>query len=130
MEEKKRYLEHHWVLAGKELDQEKVLRQKLRQEHENDHERTLRYERERFRKLERDYEKQIDRIKRSHAKHCEVLGKEIIKANLEADRLHNQFFGEPRKSKLFATSTKTSRDLPTYYILLPVVVTVSFRVVE
>ena len=36
LEEKKRYLEHHWILAQKELDQEKALRSKLQDEVEGE----------------------------------------------------------------------------------------------
>jgi hypothetical protein len=112
LEEKKRYLEHHWVLAGKELDQEKILRQKLQKEHENDFERALQHEKEKYIKLRNDYEKQLESTKTAHFKQCEELGREILKANLEADRLHNQLIGAPRQTRLFSSGTSFWKGLP------------------
>jgi hypothetical protein len=117
LEEKKRYLEHHWILAGKELDQEKILRQKVQKEHENDYERALQQEKEKCIKLRKDYEKQFESTKKAHSKQCEELGREVLKANLEADRLHNQLVGAPRQTRLFCRGTSW-KDLPIRSILI------------
>jgi len=105
LEEKKQYLEHHWVLAGKELDQEKVLRQNIQKELSEDFERVLRDEKEKNSVLRKNYDNQVDELKKAHAKQCDELGKKILKATLEADRLHNQLMGAPRKTRIFPSKS-------------------------
>jgi hypothetical protein len=105
LEEKKTYLEHHWVLAGKELDQEKELRKKIQKEHSEDFERVLRDEKEKNSTLRKNFDQQIEEMKQAHSKQCDELGKKILKATLEADRLHNQLVGAPRKTKIFETKS-------------------------
>lgn len=104
LQEKKQYLEHHWVLAGKELDQERVLREKLQKEHEIEFERALKLEKEKCDNLRHNFEKQLEEMKAAHSKQCHELGQEILKANLEADRLHGQLLGSPRRTKMFHQS--------------------------
>ena len=128
MEEKKRYLEHHWVLAGKELDQEKILRQRLQKDQETDYDRAVRMEREKGIQLGKQYERQIEKMKRAHAKQCDELSREILKANLEADRLHNQLVGSPRRTKLFATTTRWER-FPLGVVAVSMILAVSHHVV-
>lgn len=102
LEEKRRYLEHHWVLAGKELDQEKILRQKLQKEQETDYDRALRDEKEKLTNLRKEYERQVQALKTTHVAQVDELKDEVLKANLEADRLHNQLIGSPRQTRLFS----------------------------
>ena len=104
LEEKKKYLEHHWILAQKELDQEKILRQKLQNETQDDFVRALKEEKEKYAKVVRDHETNVSELKQAHSKQCDELCKEILKANLEADRLHDQLNGAagvPRNARLF-----------------------------
>jgi hypothetical protein len=90
LEEKKRYLEHHWILAQKELDQEKVLRAKLEAEVQTEHQEALKDEKARYNKCVEDHEADIKELKKSHEKQCGELGREILKHKLEADRLFNE----------------------------------------
>lgn len=108
-------MEHHWVLAGKELDQEKELRKKVQTEQYEDFERILRDEKEKNSTLRKNYDQQIDDLKLAHSKQCDELGKQILKATLEADRLHNQLVGAPRKTKIF--ETKSSNTILTRFLV-------------
>jgi len=119
-------LEHHWVLAGKELDQEKILRQKLQSEQDSSFERALLEEKEKSTKLQKEYEKKIDIMKESHAKHCDELGREILKTNLEADRLHAQLVGSPRRSRMFAKAAMW-KDSPLRVVAASMAFAVSFH---
>jgi hypothetical protein len=127
LEEKKQYLEHHWVLAGKELDQEKELRTKIQKEQYEDFERILRDEKEKNSTLRKNYDQQIEDLKLAHSKHCDELGKQILKATLEADRLHNQLVGAPRKTKIF--ETKSSSTILARFLITSIFLLVSRRLV-
>lgn len=130
LEEKTRYLEHHWILAGKELDQEKMLREKFQKDQENDLERALMKEKEKCDALRKNYEKQLEAMKSAHVKQCDELGREILKATLEADRLHNQLVGSPRSTKLFTRKGSSSwKDMLTRLFLVSGVVTVSWKII-
>ena len=129
MEEKKKYLEHHWILAQKELDQEKVLRQKQQVESKEEFDRTLAEEKEKVTRAEKDHEQRIADLKKAHAKQCDELCREILKANLEADRLHSQLKDNgvtPRKARLFTEGSSNKSDLPLIPIIGTVVLVVSF----
>lgn len=120
MEEKKKYLEHHWILAQKELDQEKVLREKQQIESKEEFDRAVADEKEKYVRVEKDHEQRIADLKKAHAKQCDELCREILKANLEADRLHSQLKDngvEPRKARLFTEGTSTGPNLP----LIPII---------
>lgn len=90
LEAKKRYLEHHWVLAQKELDQEKALRAKNLIEAQQEHEQTLKDEKERHAKAVEEHEARLADLKRSHERQYEELGRALLKQKLEADRLFNE----------------------------------------
>jgi hypothetical protein len=90
LEEKKRYLEHHWILAQKELDQEKAIRAKAQIETRKEHEQILHDERARHEKAMEEHETRLAELKRSHEKQCEELGRELLKQKLEADRLFHE----------------------------------------
>ena len=125
MEEKKRYLEHHWVLAQKELDQEKVLRDKLHSESTHDYERALSEEKAKYAATLKEHKQQIAELKKTHQRQCDELGQEILKANLEADRLHSQLSnGGVRTTRLFSKSRGSS--VPSiFFYLVPLLVAVS-----
>jgi hypothetical protein len=99
-------LEHHWVLAQKELDQEKVWREKLQHETQDDFVGALKEEKENYAKVVKQHEARITELKQAHAKQCDELCREVLKANLEADRLHNQLNGGERKTKLFSEKSE------------------------
>ena len=83
------------------MDQEKVLREKLQKEQEIEFERALKLEKEKCDRLLQNFEKQLEEMKSAHSKQCHELGQEILKATLEADRLHSQLLGSPRRTKMF-----------------------------
>ncbi len=119
-------MEHHWVLAGKELDQEKELRKKIQKEQSEDFERVLRDEKEKNSTLRKNFDQQIEEMKQAHFKQCDELGKKILKATLEADRLHNQLVGAPRKTKIF--ETKSWKMVGVRLVVASIVLVVSRRV--
>ena len=90
LEEKKKYLEHHWVLAQKELDQEKALHAKLQEESQKEHEQIIKEEKSKFERAKLEHENRLSDLKKAHIDQCEELGREAMKARLEADRLHNE----------------------------------------
>eukprot|EP00529_Nitzschia_sp_RCC80_P022324 CAMPEP_0113465236 /NCGR_PEP_ID=MMETSP0014_2-20120614/13632_1 /TAXON_ID=2857 /ORGANISM="Nitzschia sp." /LENGTH=486 /DNA_ID=CAMNT_0000357381 /DNA_START=117 /DNA_END=1577 /DNA_ORIENTATION=- /assembly_acc=CAM_ASM_000159 len=87
LEEKKKYLEHHWVLAQKELDQEKCLRRKVDVETNRDFDRAIEEEHTRYSKAIQEHDSRVADMQRSHQAQCDELSQEILKATLEADRL-------------------------------------------
>lgn len=91
LEEKKKYLEHHWVLAQKELDQEKALHTKLQEETQKEYEEHIKEEKSKFDRTTEENEHRLAELKKAHIEQCEELGREALKAKLEADRLHNEF---------------------------------------
>lgn len=125
LEEKKRYLEHHWVLAGKELDQEKLLRQSLQAEQQHELSRALKEEELKYERAIKTYEDRIATLQSTHAKHCDELSQEILKANLEADRLHNQLTSgsSPRSTKLFQKKSSSFSE-----VSIPSIVLVSMAI--
>ncbi len=77
-------MEHHWVLAQKELDQEKVFRDKIQNESTQDFESALAKEKESHAKTCNENEDRVSELKKAHQKQCDELCREILKANLEA----------------------------------------------
>lgn len=90
LEEKKKYLEHHWVLAQKELDQEKALHAKLHEDSQKEYEQTISEEKRKFERTVKENDDRMHALKKAHIEQCEQLGREVWKANQEADRLHNE----------------------------------------
>jgi len=90
LEEKKKYLEHHWVLAQKELDQEKALHAKLQDETQKEYDQVIKEEKKKFERAKQEHENRFTDLKKAHIEQCEELGREAMKARLEADRLHNE----------------------------------------
>lgn len=83
-------MEHHWVLAQKELDQEKALHSKLQTETQKEHEEAIKEEKRKFEKTKQEHEVRLSDMKKAHMDQCEELGREVMKAKLEAERLHNE----------------------------------------
>jgi hypothetical protein len=126
LEEKKKYLEHHWVLAQKELDQEKVFRDKMQNESTQDFESALAEEKERHAKSCNENEDRVSELKKAHQKQCDELCREILKANLEADRLHSQLSnGSTRKTRLFSDGLPASSGTPFVFFILSILLAVS-----
>jgi hypothetical protein len=84
------YLEHHWVLAQKELDQEKALHTKLQVETQKEHEEVIKEEKSKLERTTHENENRLADMKKAHIEQCEELSREALKAKLEADRLHNE----------------------------------------
>lgn len=127
--QKKNYLEHHWVLAQKELDQERAMRLKLEEDRKVEYERVLADERVKHSNELMEQETRITELKRAHAQQCDELCREILKANLEADRLHGQLNnGSIRKTDLFFSNSKyggNRASLPTICIACIILLFVS-----
>jgi len=90
LDEKRKYLEHHWVLAQKELDQEKALHAKIHEETEKEYEHNIKEEKGKYERTVKENEKRLEDLKKAHMEQCAQLGREAWKANLEADRLHEE----------------------------------------
>ena len=106
LERKAEFLEHHWVLAQKELEQS----QQLQQERKAEHDRMLTDERAKHAKELFETENRIAELKKAHASQCDDLCREVLKANLEADRLHGQLNdGTVRQTNFLSNSKKPAR---------------------
>ena len=104
LERKAEFLEHHWVLAQKELEQA----QQLQDERKAEHSRVLTEERAKHAKEMSEKENRIAELKKAHASQCDDLCREVLKANLEADRLHGQLNdGTVRQTSFFTNPKKT-----------------------
>lgn len=103
-------MEHHWVLAQKELDQEKALHAKLQEETQKEHDQVIKEEKSKFERTKNEHENRLSDIKKAHTEQCEELGREAMKAKLEADRLHNELTARgmdiPRHTLLNDKNTK------------------------
>jgi hypothetical protein len=105
LDEKKKYLDRHWILARNELNEEKLLRTKLETETKLEFDRALSEEKDRCNRAMRDNDERNAEVKKAHATQCDELCREILKANLEADHLHSQLNNgdsKPRKARLFS----------------------------
>lgn len=90
LEVKRKYLEHHWRLAKKELDQEKALHTKLHEEIEKQHEHSVKEEKNKYEQSVTENDNRLADLKKAHMEQCEQLGREVWRANIEADRLHEE----------------------------------------
>jgi hypothetical protein len=127
LEQKTKYLEHHWILAQKELDQT----QKMDGERKAEYDRLVAEERARHAKELAEHETRITELKKAHAAQCDELCREILKANLEADRLHGQLNnGSIRNTQVFSAwkegGGRSSSLFPVLCIALSVLFAVSF----
>ena len=106
-------------MAQKELDQEKALRAKLHVEALKEFEQSLQDERSKHAKIVEEHDARLVDLKKAHAQQCDELCREILKANVEADRLHNELKSKgvniPRHA-LFKNVNSTSKSLYTYLI--------------
>lgn len=126
LEQKTKYLEHHWVLAQKELDQTR----KLDEERKSENDRFMVEERARHVAEFAEHETRIAELKKAHAAQCDELCREILKANLEADRLHGQLNdGSIRTTKVFSAwnqgGGRTNSRFPAMCIILSILLAVS-----
>lgn len=104
LQQKTEYLEHHWVLVQKELEQSHQLQEGRKAEHN----RILVEERAKHAKELSEMENRIAELKKAHASQCDDLCREVLKANLEADRLHGQLNeGTLRQTSFLSNSKKT-----------------------
>jgi len=83
-------LEHQWVLAQKELDQEKALHTKLHEESQKEYEHIIKEEKIKHERTVQGNENRLADLRKAHVEQCEELGREALKAKLEADRLQNE----------------------------------------
>ena len=83
-------MEYHWVLAQKELDQEKALHTKLHEESQKEYEEVIKEEKVKYERTVQENENRLADLKKAHIEQCEELGREALKSNLEADRLHSE----------------------------------------
>lgn len=102
LERKAEFLEHHWVLAQKEMEQSK----ELQEERKAEHSRVLTEERSKHAKKLSDTENRIAELKKAHASQCDELCREVLIANLEADRLHGQLNDGTVRTTNFRSSSK------------------------
>ncbi len=77
-------------MAQKELDQEKALHAKLQEETQKEYNQVIKEEKKKFERAKQEHENRLADLKKAHIEQCEELGREAMKAKLEADRLHNE----------------------------------------
>jgi hypothetical protein len=99
-------------LAQKELDQEKALRTKLHIEAQNEFERSRQEDKNKYARTCEENEARLADLKRAHAQQCDELCREILKANMEADRLHTELKSKgvhvPRRALFYERNATTS----------------------
>lgn len=78
------------MLAQKELDQEKDLHTKLQEESQGEYELSAKDEKNKYERTVQENENRLADLKKSHREQCDDLGQDILRANLEADRLYNE----------------------------------------
>jgi hypothetical protein len=92
-------LEHLLILARKERKQMRDLNDEHLADCKLIHQRTLAEAKEKYAKTCAEHDARITELSKSHASQCEELCREILKANLEADRLYGQL-GEKTGARL------------------------------
>lgn len=117
-------MEHHWILAQKELDQEKALHTKLQVETQKDHEDVIKEGKSKLERTSHENENRLADIKKAHTEQCEELSREALKAKLEADRLYNELIArgvDVPRHMLFSdkdNSTKKVNPVLTLFLFL------------
>lgn len=105
------------------------MRLKLEEDRKVEYERVLADERVKHSNELKEQDNRITELKRAHAQQCDELCREILKANLEADRLHGQLNnGSIRKTDLFFSNSKyggNRASLPTICIACIILLFVS-----
>ena len=100
---------------AKELKKRNALREedmsrKEELERKAEHDRMLTDERAKHAKELFETENRIAELKKAHASQCDDLCREVLKANLEADRLHGQLNdGTVRQTNFLSNSKKPAR---------------------
>merc|ERR1712238_559794 len=87
---KEKYLEHRWVLTQKELDQEKALHAKLHEGSQGEYELPVKDEKNKYERTVQENDNRLADLQKAHKGQCDELGREILRVNLEADRLYNE----------------------------------------
>jgi len=83
-------LEQKLLLTQKELQQQDILHKKYTDESKKEHEKALSQQQEKYAKTCAEHDARITALSKSHAQQCEELCREILKTNLEADRLQTR----------------------------------------
>jgi hypothetical protein len=90
LEESSKDQEHALLLAQKELKQSKALGKKYLRESKTEHDRSLSEAQGKYSRTCSEHDGRITDLSKSHANQCEELCREILRANLEADRLQSK----------------------------------------
>lgn len=98
----------------------------MQNESTQDFESALAGEKEKHAKTYKENEERVSELKKAHQKQCDELCREILKANLEADRLHSQLNnGSTRKTKLFSDRSPASSGTSPIFFILSILLAVS-----
>jgi hypothetical protein len=130
LEESSKDVKHALLLAQKELKQSKALSEKHLQESRTEHDRALSEAQEKYSRTCSEHDSRITDLSKSHANQCEELCLEILRANLEADRLQSKLGTKDGSRKERTTvpfsskSKKSSFDASSLYPFLSVIVLV------
>ena len=134
MEESSKDQEHALLLAQKELKQSKGLSGQHLRESKTEHDRSLNEAQEKHSRTCSEHDGRITDLSISHANQCEELCREILKANLEADRLQSKLGAKDGSKKERTTmpfsSTKPKKrsfDSSSLFSVLSVMVLVRIR---
>lgn len=75
---------------------------KLHEDSQKEYEHSVKDEKFKYERTVQENENRLVDLKKAHTEQCDELGREILKANLEADRLHNELAARgmnvPRRS--------------------------------
>jgi hypothetical protein len=90
--------------------------------------RGLSEEKDKYNRAMREFDERIVEVKKAHAAQCDELCREILKANLEADRLDSQLNNvdnKPRKARLFSDRKPEPSSMPLVLVVVSMIIAVS-----
>ena len=94
-------------MGSRERDHE----QAIQKEQENGFKCALRLENDQRIKIRNRHQNQLKIMKKAFSKQCEDLGREIVKANVEAHRIQSQLVGYPRWTGRFSKDFSMIRSI-------------------
>jgi hypothetical protein len=112
------------------------LHTKLHEDSQNEYEHSVKDEKFKYERTVQENENRLVDLKKAHTEQCDELGREILKANLEADRLHNELAARgmnvPRRSLFNSKENKQTsfyrRTFVSFLVILSSMVSFQIRV--
>jgi hypothetical protein len=112
------------------------LHTKLHEDSQKEYEQSVKDEKFKYERTVQENDNRLVDLKKAHTEQCDELGREILKANLEADRLHNELAARgmnvPRRSLFNSKENKQTsfyrRTFVSFLVILSSMVSFQIRV--